>query len=93
MKYAVLAIVMVCIAGMCHMMFIMFDYGFFDTESGGLHKLQETLNNSLNDQYRNSTYNTTIMLKNGFGWGRVICIGLAPVLFAVEAFNRSKIEG
>ena len=93
MKFIVLAVVLVLMAGMLHMMFMMYDYAFFDDAEGGLTKLQETLNNSLNSEYRNSTYNTSVMLKNGFGWGRIICIGLVPLCFAIEAFNRSKIEG
>ena len=93
MKYAILAAVTILICGMCHMMFIMYDYALFHPDSGGLSMITEKMNNSLNAEYRNRTYNQTVMLRDGFGWGRIICIGLAPVLLAVEAFKRTRIEG
>lgn len=93
MKYAVLAILMIILAGTFHILFIMFDNAYNNPDTGAFTKLTEVMNKTLNDEYRDRTYNNTLMYKEFFGIGRVITIALAPVLFAIEAFtHKTKIE-
>ena len=88
MKYAVLAIVMVFMAGIFHVMFIMFDYGFNDPDVGAFRKLPEIMNDSLSPTYQNWTYNQSMLARQFFGVGRFICIALCPILFVIEAVTR-----
>jgi hypothetical protein len=92
MKYAILGVLMILFALIFHMMFIMFDYAFFDPDVGGLTRLREEMNESMLTEQRNQAYNNSVMLRQGFGLGRVICIALCPILFVIEALSRPKIQ-
>lgn len=92
MKFVVIAVVMVVMAGFLHMMFIMYDYALHNPDSGMLTKLRESMNETLNTEARNRAINQTQMYREGFGWGRVICIGLALVIGPIELFKRPRSE-
>ena len=93
MKFAVIAVVMVVMAGVFHMMFIMFDYGFFNPDTGGFVQLSDKLNESMLPEYRNQAYNQSQLFKWFFGMGRVICIVLCPVFGMVELFVSKRQVG
>jgi hypothetical protein len=86
--FMIFAVIMVLMAGIFHLMFIMFDYSFHNSESGAMWKLSDVVNESLEGDFASSTHNTSEMLRQSFGYGRVICIGIIPVAFAVNAFKR-----
>ena len=94
MKYVVLAILLVCLAGVFHILFIMFDYGFNNPVSGAFTKLQENFNETVeNDPNWTGWYDDhQNFYLQFFGIGRFCLIGLALVFFAVEAISRSRIE-
>lgn len=87
-KFFILAVIMVLLAGIFHMVFIVFDYGFHNSESGAFNLLRENLNNSMDSDWRNKTYNNSLMLREAFGYGRVICIILCPACFVIGVFKR-----
>lgn len=93
MKFVILAVVMVLMAGVLHMVFIGFDYAFFNPDSGGLLQLSDKLNDSLNVETRNRAWNQSQMFRQGFGIGRVICLALVPVLVGIEVFSKPRIQG
>jgi len=93
MKFVIIAIIMVLIAGILHMVFIGFDYGFHNPDSGMLPQLREKLNDSMLPEYRNKAYNNSQMMREAFGIGRVICIGLAIAIAPLELFKKPRLEG
>ena len=92
MKMAVVGIVIVLIAGMLHIMFIMFDYAYNDPDDGAFVKLRDSLNGSMNWEMRNKSYNNSRMVVQMFGIGRVAVLAVACVCFAIEVFGRIRIE-
>lgn len=92
MKFAVLGIMLVLITGLLHIMFIMFDYGFNDSDRGAFVKLSEKMNNTLDSDTQQSTYEKATELQEFFGIGRFITLGLGLVMFAVEVLNKPKLE-
>jgi len=93
MRFVILAFALVLLAGFFHVMFIMFDNVWYNEETGVIPTLAEKLNNSLSDETRNNSWNTTGVLRDAFGLGRVICIVLVPVCIAIEAVDKPKITG
>ena len=93
MRFVIVAIIMVLMAGFFHVMFIMFDNVWYDDDGGVFQVLPEKFNNSMDSETRNSSWNTTVMLRDAFGWGRVICIILVSVCFVLEAVDKPRIEG
>ena len=74
-------------------MFIMFDNAWYSETSGVIPKIADVFNNTLSSDKRNDTWNQTIMFRDAFGLGRVICIVLVPVCVAIEAVDKPKING
>jgi hypothetical protein len=79
MRFVVIAFIMVLLAGFFHITFIMFDNVWYNDDNGVFKILPEAFNDSMNPVTRNSSWNTTKVLREAFGWGRVICIGLVPL--------------
>ena len=88
MKFVVLAIGMVVIAGIFHMLFIMFDYGYNNPDTGAFSRMVEELNETMSPYYRNWMWNNTLMYREFFGIGRFICMALCPILIGVEIFSK-----
>ena len=93
MRFVILAFVMILLAGFFHVMFIMFDNVWYNDDNVIFHVLPEKFNNSLGDATKNSSWNTTVMLRDAFGLGRVICIILVPACFVLEAIDKPRING
>lgn len=93
MRYAVLVMLLVLLAGFFHIMFIMFDNMYYNETSGVIPKMSSVFNNTLDSDTRNNTWNRTVMLRDAFGIGRVVCIILVPVAIAIQAVEKPKMEG
>ena len=91
-KFAMAAIICVLMAGTFHMIFIMFDYAFWDDEHGAFYKLSDSLNESMDATHQQDAFKQGQMFKQGFGICRVICIGMC-IVFLVAAGLSSKQEG
>jgi len=81
--FAVLAVMMICFAGIFHMMFIMFDYVYYHPDNGVFTLLPERMNETMSANYSNAAWNNTVMLRQAFGVGRFAVLGLAVVFFIV----------
>jgi hypothetical protein len=90
LKWAVMAILMVLLAGVFHVLFIVFDNVYYNDDNGVFHLLPESLNGSLSHSGQMHAYNQTKMFREAFGWGRVICLILVPGLIVIEALDRPK---
>ena len=88
--FLVFGVMMVMFAGIFHIMFIMYDYGFNNPDSGAFTQLRERLNESMNGSWQTDAYNKSVQLQQFFGIGRVICIGLAPVMFVIAVAGRKN---
>ncbi len=47
----------------------------------------------MSENARNTSYNQTIVYKDAFGLGRVICIVLVPIFIGLEAVDKPRIQG
>lgn len=92
MKFVVLVIIMVLMAGVFHLLFIGYDYAFHNPDSGFVPLLSEAANKTMNAEYRSAAQNRSDMLKDAFGISRVICIGLIPVAFVIRATQKPRGE-
>lgn len=92
MKLAVVGVAFVLIAGLLHILFVMYDYAYNDPNDGAFIKLRESLNGSMNWEMRNKTYNNSRVVVQMFGIGRFLILAMAVVCFAIEAFSRQRIE-
>ena len=77
--FVFVAIIMVTFAFVFHMIFIMFDYAYYHPENGIFNMMPERFNETLNTQYQNSAYNQTVMLRQAFGMGRFLVLGIGVV--------------
>jgi len=93
MRFVILAIILVLLAGFFHIMFIMYDYIWYDNEDGALNILSGKLNESMSQDNQNLSWNRTSILREGFSWGRVICIVMVPVCIGLEAIDKPHITG
>ena len=92
-RFVVLAIMLALLAGFFHVMFIMFDNAWYSESSGAIPKIADVFNDTLSSDNRNSTWNQTVMFRDAFGIGRVICIVLVPVCIGMEAIDKPRITG
>jgi len=83
--FALMAILLITFAALFHMLFIMFDYAYYHPDDGVFTLLPERMNETMNSDYQNSTWNQTIMLRQAFGVGRFITLGLAVTMFVLSA--------
>ena len=93
MRFVIVAFVMVLLAGFFHVTFIMFDNVWYNSDNGVFHVLPEKFNDTLDAETKNSSWNTTKVLKEAFGLGRVICICLVPLCLVLEAIDKPRIQG
>lgn len=92
MKYVVLAIFLVLMAGIFHMLFVVFDYAYNDPTRGAFSMLQDDFNESHNDTWDDWYEDHNNLYMQFFGIGRVGCIFLA-ILFAVVGMVSKYREG
>ena len=78
------------LAGLFHIIFTMFDHGFNDPDSGGFTLLQEQINETLTGDYKDTAYERNTMLKEFFGIGRVIIVGMCVLIIAYMLFDRDS---
>lgn len=92
MKFIVFAVIMVVMAGIFHMLFIGFDYAFYNDDSGAFVLLKEASEGNMNEAARNSADNLTGMFRTAFGICRVICIALVPFAFVINTTSKTQEE-
>jgi hypothetical protein len=93
MRFVIIAFVMVLLAGFFHITFIMFDNVWYNDDNGVFKVLPAAFNDSMTPETRNSSWNTTKVLREAFGLGRVICICLVPLCLVLEAIDKPRIQG
>jgi len=93
MRFVIIAVALILLAGFFHIMFIMFDNIWYNDTNGVFTIIPETLNNTLSNETKNSSWNTTQVLRSAFGLGRVICIGLCIGCLVLEAIDKPRIQG
>lgn len=87
--FVVMAIILVVLAGIFHMIFIAFDYAFFEPDVGVINQLREGLNSSLNETLIKPQMQAHYaMYRQAFGIGRVICLVLIPVAFVIQMLSK-----
>ena len=91
--FAVFTIMFVCIAAIFHFMFIMFDYAYYNPDSGALIKMTEAFNETLSTKYQNDLWNQTVMLREAFGYGRFGFFASGLIIFAVGVFDDRRSKG
>lgn len=85
----VLAVMLAIIGFGLHVSFIMFDYAFHNPDSGAFIKLRNVANNTIdNTSWRDNTNDQGNMLRDAFGIGRVICIGLCVLCFIIAVLDK-----
>jgi hypothetical protein len=62
----------------------MFDYAYFHPDNGVFPQLSSTMNETMSNEYQNSSYNNSMMLKQAFGVGRFVVLGLSIVFFILS---------
>jgi len=92
MKYAILAVAFVMLAGTFHMMFIMYDYLYYDNDQGVFNIIADIFNDTMLPEYSANAWNQTQMLYQAFGIGRFVWMGVALLCFAVEVVKRPQME-
>lgn len=85
--FPLMTIAFVLIALVFHGLFIMYDYAYYNPDSGGLLKVAEVFNETLNDEYRNLTWNQTMMFRQAFGMGRFIVMGLSLLFLVISVLD------
>ena len=90
----VLAVMLGITGFVLHVGFIMFDYGFHNPDSGAFIKLRNVANETIsNETWRNDANSQGNMLRQAFGIGRVICIGLCVLCFIIAVLDRPSAGG
>lgn len=92
MKYAILAVAFVILAGSFHIMFTMYDYLYYNDTTGVFHVIPEILNETMLPEYQNSSWNASQVLYEAFGIGRFVWFGVAMCCIAVEAIKHPRME-
>lgn len=82
-RYAILAIVMVMLAGIFHILFIMFDYGYNNPDTGAFTRLESMMNETLTGDYQQSAFDNNNMMRQFFGIGRFIILAICAIAFVV----------
>lgn len=93
--YALLTIVFVTTAFVLHMSYIMYDYGFYNPDSGALYEFTDALNETMNTKTQSAAWNNTQMLKEAFGLCRfgTLAVGLTIYVIGVIDEHRKKESG
>jgi len=92
MKIIIIFMLIMC-AGLFHILFVMFDYGFNNPESGAFAALEEQMNETLTGDYKDNAYERTVMLREFFGIGRVVIVAVCVIIIAFILFDRNPNEG
>jgi len=84
---------MILMAGIFHVLFIMFDYAFHDPDEGAFMKLRDVANETIsNETWKERTLDTSNNLRQFFGIARVICIILCPVMFLIAVVRKPGVS-
>ena len=92
MKILIIFMLIMC-AGLFHILFVMFDYGFNNPDSGAFTALEEQMNETLTGEYRNAAYERNVMMREFFGVGRVIIVLICVIIIAYLLFDRNPEGG
>ena len=92
MKIIIIFMLIMC-AGMFHILFTMFDYGFNNPDTGAFTVLEEQMNETLTGDYQQSAYDLNVMMREFFGIGRVVIIGIIVAIIAFILFDRNPSSG
>ena len=86
-KYVIYGIVLVMLVGVFHILFIAFDYGFNNPDTGAMTRIKEISNETLTGDYRDSANDNYAMLTQFFGIGRfaILVIGIIGFVVCVLA--------
>lgn len=76
-------------AGVFHILFTMFDYGFNNPDSGGFTLLDEQMNETLTGEFRDNANARNAMLHQFFGIGRVVVLAVCVIAIAFILFDRN----
>jgi len=85
----VLIFMLLMTAGLFHILFTMFDYGFNNPDTGAFTALEEQMNETLTGDYQDSAYDLNVMMRQFFGIGRVVIVGICVVVIAFIIFDRN----
>ena len=80
-------------AGIFHILFTVFDHGFNNPDTGGFTMLEEQMNETLTGDYQQSAYDLNVMMREFFGIGRVVIVGVCVVIIAFILFDRNPDSG
>jgi len=61
------------------MMFIMFDYAYYNDDTGVFNMMPSRLNETMNAEYQSQAWNQTVMLREAFGMGRFLVLGIGII--------------
>lgn len=92
MKFVVLGVMLVMVAGLFHMMFIMYDYLYYDADHGAINMIADIFNDTLLPAYQSRAWNATVLQYEAFGMARFLFIGVAIACFAIEIWKRPQME-
>ena len=93
-KFAVLIVAMVLMTGIFHMIFIMYDWGFHNPDSGVFTILDEHANDTItNETFKNSYDNNTNMFQDFFGYGRFFLLAVTVIVCVVGITRKSSPMG
>lgn len=90
--FMVLAVLFALIGFTLHISFIMYDYAFHNPSSGAFVKLRDIANETIvNETWRDNTNAQADMLRQAFGIGRVVCMGLCILLFVIAVLDKPSV--
>lgn len=89
-RFAIIAIVMIVLAGFFHVMFVIMDYGYNNPETGAFRRVQNALNDTLSDSYASWVNNGTMKMRQFFGIGRVVVVGVCILACSLEILERRR---
>ena len=87
MKFALIAVTLVLFVFIFHSLFVLFDYGFNNPDSGAFTMLEEKLEDRMPMSYRNKNDE----LIQFFGVGRFVVLAVALACFALEIIDRKRV--
>ena len=87
MRFAIIAIILVLFVLIFHSLFVLYDYGFNNPDSGAFTMLEDKLEDRMPESYRDKNEE----LLQFFGVGRFIVLAIALACFALEIIDRKRV--
>lgn len=87
-----MSILLIIGAGICFVMFIMFNYAFNNADTGLFVKLNESAQKTMNADTRSWFVNLTGHIQTGFGMSGVILMGLGIFVAVANSFKTRRLE-